>query len=205
MAIPRRELRDHKCLSSTAQVSSYGFPRAMHPTSQHPPQASHSSLTPRHGQPTKRIDLPGSQTRAHRRQNTLLRRPDHHAATTLRRNRPRWTGPRAAPPRPTQHSARVAPIYPLAHRPTPSRRGPHPTNPITTTTHTHSPHPKTSTSANLTPPGQAAHLQPIRPSYSFAQGGSRDNRGWPGYWHSETATPQATPRASGTQTPPRRT
>ena len=177
----------------------------MHPTSQHPPQAGHSSLTPHHGQPTKRIDIPESQTRAHLRLNTLPRRPDHRAATTLRRNTPRSTGPRAAPPQPTQYSARVAPLYPLTHLPPPSRRGPYPTNPITTTTHTHSPHPKNSTPAKLAPPGQAAHLQPIRPSYSFAQGGSRDNRGWPGHRHPETATPQALPRDTGTQTPPRRT
>ena len=36
MAIPRRELRDHKCLGSGAPINSYDFPQAMHPTSQHP-------------------------------------------------------------------------------------------------------------------------------------------------------------------------
>ena len=42
--------------------------------------------------------------------------------------------------------------------------------------HTHSPHPKLPIQANLTPPGQAAHLRSMRISYSFAQGGSRGNR-----------------------------
>ena len=100
--------------------------------------------------------------------------------------------------------ARVALIYPLTHHQTPSRRGFHPANPITATMHTHSPHPRTSTPASLTPPGQAVHLQPIRPPYSSAQAGSRGNRGWPGHRHSKTATPQAVPRDAEAQTPPRR-
>ena len=99
-------------------------------------------------------------------------------------------GPRAAPPPPPQHKARITLICPLPHRPTPPQRGLHSANPSTTTTHTHSPHPKTATQANLTPPGQAVHLQSMRPSYSFAQGGSRSNRGWPGHRHPKTATPQ---------------
>ena len=36
MAIPRRELRGHKCLRSGTPINSYDFPQAMHPTSQHP-------------------------------------------------------------------------------------------------------------------------------------------------------------------------
>ena len=111
----------------------------------------------------------------------------------------------AAPPRRTQHSARVTPIYRLTPRPTPSKRGPHPANLIATTTPTCSPHPKASTKANLSVRGQAAHLQPICPCYSFAHDGSRDNRGGPGDRHPETATPRATPRDTGAQAPPRRT
>ena len=146
----------------------------------------------------------GNQTRARRRQITVPRRPDHRAVTTLLRNTPRSTRPRAAPPRPQQHSARVTLTCPLPHHPTPSRRGPHSTNPITTVTHTHSPRPKTPMQANLTPPGQAAHLQPIRPSYSLAQGGSRGDRCWPGHRHAKTATAQAAPGDTEAQTSPRR-
>ena len=36
MAIPRRELRGHKCLRLGTRINSYDFPQAMHPTSQHP-------------------------------------------------------------------------------------------------------------------------------------------------------------------------
>ena len=38
--------------------------------------------------------------------------------------------------------------------------------------------------------------------YSFAQGGSRGNRGWPGHRHPKTATPRAVPRDTEAQTPP---
>ena len=67
---------------------------------------------------------------------------------------------------------------------------------------THSPHPDAPAQANLTPPGQAAHLQSMRPSCSFAQGGSRSNRGWPGHRHPKTGTPETVPRDAEAQTAP---
>ena len=211
MAIPRRELRGHKCLRSGTPIPSTHqqlrlstghasnlsatphrrVTAASHcTTASQPNRSTYPEIKPEHTD--DRARCPDAQT-------------THRAMTTLRRSTPRSAGPRAAPPRPTQRSARVAPVYPLTHRRTPSGRGPHSTNPITTTIHMHSPHPKTPTQANLTPPRQAAHLQSMRTSYSFAQGGSRDNRGWPGHRHPETATPQAIPRNTGTQKPPRRT
>ena len=36
IAIPRRELQDHKCLRSSAHINNYEFPQAMRPTPQHP-------------------------------------------------------------------------------------------------------------------------------------------------------------------------
>ena len=74
--------------------------------------------------------------------------------------------------------------------------------PITTTKHTHSPHPETPTKANLTPPGQAAHLQSMRPSYSVAQGGARSNRGWQGHRQAKTATPRTVPKDTEAQAAP---
>ena len=68
--------------------------------------------------------------------------------------------------------------------------------------HTHSTHPKTPMQANLTPSGQAAHLRSTRTSYSFAQGGSRSNRGWPGQRHPKTATQQTVPGDTKAQTAP---
>ena len=134
MAIPRRELRGHKCLRSGVAVNSYDFhgpctlplstpiggPRQPHTA----PRTTNQ--TDRH---TRKPNL------GRRRQDMPLRRPDHRTTTTLRRNTPRSAGPRAAPPRPPQHSARIALMYPLMHRPTPSRRRRHSTNPITSTTH----------------------------------------------------------------------
>ena len=101
-------------------------------------------------------------------------------------------------------TARIILTCPLTHRSTLSRRGPHSANPTTSTTHTHSPRPKTPMQTNLTPPGQAAQLPSMRTSYSFAQCASRGERGWPGYRHPKTATPQAAPRDTEAQTPPRR-
>ena len=54
--------------------------------------------------------------------------------------------------------------------------------------------PEDPNASKLTPRGQAARLHSMRPSYSFAPGGSRSNRGWPGHWHPKTATPQTVPK-----------
>ena len=145
-------------------INRYDFPQAMHQTSQHPRRrvtpASHCTTDNQPNRSTYPKTKPGLA-------DGMAQCPDatdHRAATTLRRNAPRSTRPRAAPPRPQQHNARITLTCPVTHRPTPSRRGPHSTNPITTTTHTHSLHPKTPMQANVTLSGQAAHLQPIRSS-----------------------------------------
>ena len=124
MVIPRREPQDHKGLRSSAHVNSYSFPRAMRSTPQQPPWTGPNILTQRHGQLNKQIDRRGTQTRAHRRQGTLLRRPDHRAKTTLCRNTPRSTGPRAAPPQPpTTHRVRSTLLNPPTRCSTLSRCG----------------------------------------------------------------------------------
>ena len=201
MAIPRRELRVHKCLSSGAHISSYGFPQAMRPASQHPHRrVTTASYCTTDNQPKDRYTRkpnPGTPTTGYTAPTPTPSRDDHPTQehTTVDRAP---GGTIAAP----QHSARTTLRYPLTHRPTPSWRGPHSMNPITTTTHTDSPHPKTSMQANLTPPGQAAHLRYMHTSYSFAQGGSQGNRGWPDHRHPKAATPQAVPGDTEAQTPP---
>ena len=204
MAIPRRELRDHKCLRSGAHTNSYVFPQAMYPTSQHPHKlvstASHCTTDKQPNRSTYPETTPGdADDRALCRdaQTTVGQSPyagTHHGQQVPGRYH------RGLP----EHNARIALTRPLTHRPTLSRRGPHSANPSTTTTHTHFPRPKTPMQASLTPPGQAAHSQPIRPSYSFAQGGSQGNRGWPGHRHPKTTTQEAVPGDTEAQTPPRR-
>ena len=55
MAIPQRELRDHKCLRSSAHVNSYGFSRAMSPTPQNPIDGSqHPHAAPQTTEQTDR-------------------------------------------------------------------------------------------------------------------------------------------------------
>ena len=102
-------------------------------------------------------------------------------------------------PRNTPRASRSCPLKHIAKI---SRRGPHSKNPITTTAHTHSPHLKTSTPAKLIAPDQAAHLQSIRASDSFAQGESRGNWGWPGHRHPKTTTPQTVPGDTEAHTSP---
>ena len=70
-----------------------------------------------------------------------------------------------------QRTACMTLIYPLTHHAAPSRCGAHCVNPVTTSTRTHSPHPKISTPAQLARRSQAAHLQSVRTSNSFAQCG----------------------------------
>ena len=67
--------------------------------------------------------------------------------------------------------------------------------------HAHTlPSPENPNANNSTPPGQAAHLQSMRSSCSFAQGGARSNRRWQGHRHPETATPQTVPKDTEAQT-----
>ena len=184
-------------------VNSYGFPRAMGPTPQQTPQrrVPTSSHIPTDNRPNRSTD-PGAKLahaadRAHCSDaRTTVRQPPN--AGTHRGQQ----GPGRNRHSPPQRTARIKLIYPLTHRPTPSRPGPHSANPITTTTQAHSPHPKASTSAKLTPPGQAAHLQSIRTPYSLAQGGSRGDRRWPGHRHPKTATSRTVPGDTEAQTPP---
>ena len=165
MAIPRREPRGHKCLGSSAHINHYDFPQAVHPTSQYPHKrvttASHCTTD---SQPN-RSTYPGTK-RGHGHADDRPSCPNDRS-TVLQ---PPYAGRQHGQQGPGRHqrgpsnTARITPTCPPTHRPTPSRRGSHSANPITTTTYTHSPRLKTPTQANLTPPGQTAYLQPIRPS-----------------------------------------
>ena len=173
----------------------------MRPTSQHPQRRVPTSSRSTTGNHPNGSTYPETKP-VHTDDSTLPRRPGHRATTTLRRNTPGSTGPRAAPTRPpATHRAHHAHI--------PSNASP---NSVTTwlsfhESHlpphadTHSPHSKVPTQAKLTTPDQAVHLQYVRTSYSFAQGGSRGNRGWPGHRHSKATTPQAVPTDTEGQTP----
>ena len=152
MAIPLRELRGHKYLKSCAPVNSYDFPRATHPTSQHPhgrgTAASYRTTDNHTNGPTYPEANPGhtdSGTCCPDAQTTAGRPP--YAGT------PQSTGPRAAAPRPSQHRARVGLIYPLTHCPTPSRCDRH--SPKSHRDHNaHAlPSPEDLNASNLTPPG----------------------------------------------------
>ena len=136
MAIPQRERRDHKCLRSSAHINSYGFQRAMHPTPQQPhrrvPTSPHSTTDDR---PNRSTDpgakLAHTNDRAHCSDARTTVRQAPYAGTYHGRQ-----GPGRHHHSPPQRTARITLIYPLTHRPTPSRRGHHSVNPITTHTRT---------------------------------------------------------------------
>ena len=118
------------------------------------PTSSHSTTDNRANRSTD----PGAKP-----MHTADRAPYSDARTTMRQPPDARThhdrqGPGQHRHSPPQHNARLTLIYPLTRRPTPSQRGPHSANAITTATHTHSPHPKTSTQAKLSPPGPSGAL-----------------------------------------------
>ena len=51
------------------------------------------------------------------------------------------------------------------------------------------------------PHHQAAHSRSVSTSDSYAQGGLRDSRGWPGRWCPKATTPKATPQGPEHQHP----
>ena len=187
MAMSRREPRGPECLRLGAHINTYDFPQAMHPTSQHPHKlvatASHRTTN---NQPN-RSAYPGTKPghaddRAHCPDaQTTVRRPPY-AGTHHGRQGP---GQHHRGPRNTACASRsytLQRIAQLRHDEALTPRIP------SLPPHTRTPRARRLRCEQTTPPGQA-HLQPIRHSYSFAQGGSRGNRGWPGHRHPETATP----------------